>query len=242
MKFLAPLVMLLALAACSDKDGQPISVGSNILNGGSRQDTPVAPGSSQFKHAYLLMGQSNMTRMSESSAPNFIGWPSYETAPAIAASMNDADALYIQCGVASTPIVRWVPGADLFEVCLTKIPHGLPVRGVFYYQGEADAQSIPAASGAAWAPKFVSIVQGLRSRLNNSALPVVFAQLATEARGPAVYPQWDIVKQAQASISMARVSMVLTDDSALIDGEHLDESSYRRVGQRMANEMKSMVQ
>lgn len=241
MKRLAPLILLLSLAACSDKDGKRISVGSNILNGGERQEGPSAPDYSKFKYAYLMMGQSNMTRMQESSAPNFVGWPSYETAPAIATSMNDSDALYVQCGVASTPIVRWVPGADLFEACLAKIPAGMPVKGAFYYQGEADAQAILLASGAAWAPKFESIVQGLRSRLSSSDLPVVFAQLATETRGPAVYPQWAVVKQAQASISMVRVSMVMTDDSALIDGEHLDQASYSRVGQRMANEMKLLV-
>ncbi len=239
-----PFIGLLALTACTNEKGQHISIMSNILGTPPGSGIPIVytgPFQAPAQYAYILMGQSNMTRMFQSHADNFLGWPSFEASPAIAIGMNDPHALYIQCGVASTPIKRWIPGGDLYETCLGYVPPNVPVRGVFYWQGEADTQPIPGFATDAWAQSFENIVLGLRAHFSNLRLPVVFAQIGTNQRPDTYDPVlWQHVKDQQASVCMSNVRMVTTDDQMLeADGEHL--LSYETVGQRMAQAMKGIL-
>lgn len=237
------IIGAISLHACS-RDGKHISVMTAVLGNPPESNIPIVetgPYQAPPLYAYILMGQSNMSRMSQTYAANFQGWPSYESSPAIAMAMSDPKALYIQCAVASTPIKRWIPGADLYEKCLSEVPANLPIKGVFFWQGESDAQLAdtvpPGFTTYAWAQAFESIVDGLRSHFNIPSLPIIFAQIATNTR-PKTYDPilWQHVKDEQASVSMSNVFMIYTDDQTLSDdGEHL--LSYGVVGQRFASAM-----
>lgn len=233
MKLLLTLLGCLALSACSNEEGKRISVSSNILGGNTEVQAPTPH---SYTHAYVLMGQSNMSRNCGNRVPNYFSVynrgtdAGCSTGQALSDVLNDSDALYIQCAYGGTEMSRWSVGGDLYESCLRSIPSYLPVRGMFFFQGEADA--INGLSVPDWSNAFQSMVQDLRARVGD--IPVVYAQLGSGRNDIA----WQALQAEQASISMPRVSMVMTSDLPPYDGVHYSQSSYRVIAERMGNTFK----
>jgi hypothetical protein len=148
------IVALLALGACSDKDGNRASVTSTLLNGGQGQAPPSTPSES----VYVFMGQSNMVGTTPHLKP-----------------LLDAEA--VECAVGGTMISTWIPGGSNYRACMTKLA-GRPIKGVFFFQGEQDATTEPGRTHD-WANAFRSIVSALNApvvfaqlgNVNDPALP-----------------------------------------------------------------------
>lgn len=227
-------LMGLVLTGCDKEHKMSIGIASEILGGNQEVPNPQ-----QYTHAYLLMGQSNMSRNCNHSMANFFS--TYDrrddagcsTGQQIAEVFNDPDTLYIQCAYGGTEMARWVPGGDLYERCLSSVPSYLPVRGMFFFQGEADA--INGLSVPDWSNAFQSMVQDLRIRFG-STLPVVLAQIGSGRNDP----DWVAIQQEQASISLIRVRMVITSDLQPDDGVHFTQSGYRVIAERMVEALRTL--
>lgn len=139
----------------------------------------------------------------------------------------------IQCAVGNTAMSRWAPGGDLYTTCLKRTlaarAYGV-VRGVLFYQGEADAYN---STAAGWATRFAAMVGGFRQSLRQPGLMVVFAQLGRMPSDAALYPQWTAVQAEQASVKIAHVRMVSTSD--IPSDVHYDAAGYATLGQRFAS-------
>lgn len=169
----------------------------------------------------LAMGQSNMGG----------GGGHPQQTPAVAFQEDFPNLTVINCSVGGTAMDQWPVGGQLEEACysaaLDHFPK-LPVVGILWYQGEADAY----LGRDNWDTLFTSFIQGERQRYG--MVPLVFAQLATH--DPIVYPAptWDKIKQEQANLSLPYSRMVKTDDLPRVDEVHLTADAALEVGHRMA--------
>lgn len=224
-----PLIGLLVLTACERKPGQ-VGIADTIL-GGTQTITTI----SDYTDIYVLMGQSNMAgQHSTDVLSNFVGNPGDGLGPYIAQDIHNPKALYIQCAVGGTYLVRWLPEGDLYGRCMSMIPDVNKVRGVFFMQGEADASKQDPGQADAriddWANQFTRMIGALRLQLGKPNLPVVFAQIGNTTRG---FLYWDHVKTEQANVSVPNVTMIVTDDQAVFDGEHFTQDGYQTIAYRM---------
>lgn len=215
---------------CKNDDGAYQAPGTPVP---SVPPVPVIPPPSGPTHAYLMMGQSNMSRNCSDDVPRFLSNDNAthdagcSTGEAIGRILIEPDALFVQCAYGGTEMSRWMPGGDLYEGCLKLLPTGLPVKAMFFFQGEADA--INGLSVPDWSDAFTSMVQNLRSRVNNPTLPVVFGQIGSGRNDPA----WIALQNEQASVSLPHCSMVTTSDLPPYDGVHFSQGSYSIISQRM---------
>lgn len=109
------------------------------------------------------------------------------------------------------------------------------IRGLLFFQGEADARTKAAEQ---WAVRFSQFVAGIRGD-TIADLAIVFAQIGADYPS---YPYWATVKAQQASIDLPRVSMIRTDDLALQDdGLHFTPESYDVIGGRFADAMLTLL-
>lgn len=185
---------------------------------------------------FVLAGQSNMLGQ-DASGPNPSIGPAASFATAITAATGSAPTI-VQCAVSGSFLSSWVPGGDLYQACLAStrqaVASGGEVAGVMFWQGESESGD--QALATTWAARFGSFVSGFRG-VFGADVPVVFAQLDTPTGvDPAVVPYWNIVQQQQASVSIARVSMVVTSDLPTV-GEHVTATGYVTAGQRFAAAM-----
>lgn len=237
MKYLWLLPLL--LVGCSREDGKHMSVMSSLLNGGNHAPLPVITADS---HIYLLMGQSNMAGQFYSDPlSSFIGNPGNGIGGQLPFYLNDPHAVYVQCAVGGTYLVRWLPEGDLYQRCMSLIPDTSKVKGVFFMQGESDAsQQEPGTFDPRtpdWGNQFTRMVNQMRVQLGNPNLPVVFGQLGNTTRN---FPFWQDIKNQQASVCIHNVQMVTTDDQAVYDGEHFTQDGYKVIADRMARAMRAL--
>lgn len=140
----------------------------------------------------------------------------------------------VQCAVSATPMSRWTTGGDLLNACLSRIAAARvygSVRGVFFYQGETEAES---SDTPRWRAGFTAMVARFREALNQSSLPIVFAQLGQHPTTQSdLFPQWHGVKTQQASVKLPRVRMMKTDD--IPSDLHYDAAGYSILGKRFAD-------
>lgn len=137
--------------------------------------------------------------------------------------------------------------SNLYGSCLHRIHQAQAfghVAGVLMFEGESDTRDpavVAYAQPFTFAVELVRWVEVLRADLAQSALPIVFAQLATTTDPTLVY--WNTVK-AQQAIARDRLgvaAMVVTDDLALnADGLHLTTTSQVTLGQRFADAMAAL--
>lgn len=145
----------------------------------------------------------------------------------------------VPCAKGGSTIEEWqrnLATDSLYGSCLARIreaqKHGA-IEGVLFYQGESDTYSFGDADK--WPNQFRQMVDSLRADLNDSSLPVVFAQLAIVLPPTADrLPAWDHLKTLQGGISKYKVAMVRTDDLSLYDAIHLDTPSQVELGKRFA--------
>lgn len=110
------------------------------------------------------------------------------------------------------------------------------ISGILFFQGEADARTTDANL---WASHFVQLIYDLRSDYGN--VPIIFFQLGANP-DPVQYPYWDVVKAQQASINIAGVTMIQTDDLPMQTGlPHYTSDSYDVLGQRAADAIANLL-
>lgn len=151
----------------------------------------------------------------------------------------------VPCAKAGSAMAEWKPdvGRDtLYGSCLARAREvGDGIAGVLWYQGEADTRSADAARS--WAPAFVAFVERVRADLRSPRLPVVFVQLADQAREgePSRRVAWRDVQAAQASTHLPCAAMVSATGLATAEDQlHLTTASQRVLGARLAAAMREL--
>ena len=157
----------------------------------------------------------------------------------------------IPCAKNSSGIIQWqrdLSDQSLYGSCLKRVRAASPmgkISGIMFFQGETDAQDSvlnpePEPQPSDWANLFAILITDLRNDLREPDLPVVFAQIGTNW-SPEAFPNWDIVREQQASIQLPMTTMITTDDLPLLDGLHFTSESYRIIGNRFAEAYWSLV-
>lgn len=139
----------------------------------------------------------------------------------------------IPCAKGGTSIAQWQKGGALYAAMANRInaalEEGTELAGICWYQGEEDTRTL-AKSNA-----FKALTeQFFTDLLNDYGVPIKFCQLGPN---PSLSdrPYWNAVKTSQASISMANVSMIATDDLQTIsDKVHMNTASLIAIGERLA--------
>ena len=158
----------------------------------------------------------------------------------------------IPCAKNSSGIIQWqwdLSDQTLYGSCLKRVRAASPmgeVAGVLFFQGETDALDPtqypdPPPHPSEWSVLFTAWISDLRSDLNQPDLPVVFAQIGT-TWSPESFPNWEVVKEEQASIQLPMTTMIMTDDLPLLDGLHFTSDSYRIIGRRFAKAYWTLIE
>lgn len=230
------------LSACDREDKRPFSPSVFPVSIVS-EEPPAPPPKTQTAqepvespkptHAYILAGQSNMSRQCGGSDQRYTAPPGCSTGEALGKLFTEPNALFVQCAVGGTEMSRWIVGGDLYGRCVGSVPNGIPVKGIFFFQGESDA--INGLSVPDWSDAFATMVSGFRGRFG-STLPVVFAQIGSGRSDQ----NWIAIQQEQESVSLPYCSMVKTSDIPPDDGVHFTQESYYEIAQRMKREFDAL--
>ena len=148
----------------------------------------------------------------------------------------------IQTALGGSPLSAWNPtessagAAVLFENMVHCVGlAGGRVRGIFWYQGESDANADDAPT---YADRFASAVAAWRTALGDPALPIVTAQLNRVVDQPGVADDlgWSIVREAQRQIARTdgRVFVVPTLDLPLSDPIHTSAAGNMVLAERLS--------
>jgi hypothetical protein len=151
----------------------------------------------------------------------------------------------IPCAKNSSGIIEWqrsLSDQTLYGSCLKRALAASPMgrfSGLLFFQGETDALDPglypqPEPQPTTWSDLFTSFVTGMRNDLGQPDLPVVFAQLGAHPMS-FDFPNWEVVKEQQASVTLPMTAMIVTDDLPLMDGLHFTTESYRTIGKRFAD-------
>jgi hypothetical protein len=159
----------------------------------------------------------------------------------------------IPCAKGSSSIGEWQQdhGTEtLYGSCLKRVRTATKVgdvTGLLFFQGETEAvnpnlrmvshQTLHPEDWDLW---FSQMVEAFREDLRDPDLPVVFAQIG-DHQAPLTFPNWDLVKDVQESVSLHETSMIVTDDLPLGDAVHFSTDGYRAIGERFAEAMWAMM-
>jgi len=230
MKWILPLSLIL-LAGCHKKD-LPTSVS---------ELTPPTAIEKTKPEMYILAGQSNMWGMGtiQPAKDSVIMSNDVRYGPGWAFGLlrsheKNVKVVLVQCSVGGSFISQWEEGGDLYNECVNNaIPqamaaHGGSIKGMLYYQGEADAAN-PAP--VAWKPKFEGLIDAFRQRLAKPVMPIVYAQIGTTTH-MADHPNWVHIQTEQENVMLANSRMIRTADLTLRDHIHLSDAGYDEAGRR----------
>ena len=153
----------------------------------------------------------------------------------------------LPCALGGTSLDLWSPdwtspsGTSLFDHLVDQVRCHGPVRGVLWYQGEADALEGLADYGE----RFARFVAAVRAAVGVPDLPFLTVELADCAVDdfPALRDRdvdqlarsWEAVREAQRSAAqLPGIEVVTATDLQCFDGVHLDAASTERLGRRLA--------
>lgn len=146
----------------------------------------------------------------------------------------------IPCALGGTSMDQWNPefkdrgGDSLYGAALGRINAvGGKVRGILWYQGEADA-SLKTVAG--FEKKFENLVAAFRNDLNQPALPVYYVQIGRYVNDQLDKRYWNQVQelQRQMEAKLTNVSMAASVDLELDDQIHISTPELKRLGRRLA--------
>lgn len=173
---------------------------------------------------------------------------------AIASLERNPDILIglIPCAKNSSAIIQWqrnLGDQSLYGSCLKRALAASSMgqlSGLLFFQGEQDAVDPiqyphPESYPEVWSQLFTTFITDLRYDLREPTLLVVYAQLGADP-GTDAFPNWSVVKEQQASVSINRSAMITTDDLPLMDGLHFTADSYRIIGRRFADAYWSLLE
>ena len=144
----------------------------------------------------------------------------------------------VPCAVGSTPLQRWLPGADLYQRAVSLAREAAregTVKAVLWHQGEQDSRAEADASG--YCRRFVGMVQALRAELDAPALPVVAGELGEFLSQRPEFTHFRTVNAELRKASETLSACACASSRGLIDkGDslHFDAPSLRRFGERYA--------
>lgn len=157
------------------------------------------------------------------------GWYFYEN--------TKREVVFIPCAKGGSSISQWIRSSDsrsLYGNCLIRIKRmqskfNVKLSAIFFYQGESDGLKLESATN--YGESFFNFIGSIRTDLQNSNLPFIYAQLSKKA--PKI-PYWDIVK-ANQSINVDNTYMLKTDHFTHNEDQlHLDAQSLHTLGEDFA--------
>jgi len=237
------LALTLALLACTAQAG-PVAV---VLAGQSNMVgiAPLLP-EDRLPSAAPIGVVNSVGRLQDSAEP-------YSKKPGAGVSLARSFALkiladdptvdqvwLIECAVGGTGSELWVPGARLFDACITRargIPaiFRVPVVAVLWHQGESDCS--PRLSKT-YAVRLAAIIAGFRAAFPGAAF--VGGELENPYRwGDYTASQWHYIvdaTRAQADAFVPAADLALLPRSQ----HHFDRNSLRTLGERYAEALESI--
>jgi len=146
----------------------------------------------------------------------------------------------IPCAHGGTSMDQWSPalkdkgGDSLYGATILRISAtGGRVKGILWYQGEADA-SLKTVAG--FEEKFENLVNSFRKDLGQPVLPFYFVQIGRYVNDPLDKSYWNQVQelQRQSEMKLKNVSMAASIDLDLDDEIHISTPDLKRLGRRLA--------
>jgi len=146
----------------------------------------------------------------------------------------------IMCADGGTCMVQWDAakieegGRSLYGSMIRKFRKlGGKVKGVLWYQGEAEAN---VDNAPLYRDRMLSWVNSVRKDMGDPELPFIYAQLSVFYSMDADERGWNRIQHDQLALeeSLEAAAMVPTLDGYLSDIIHLNAASLREVGRRMA--------
>lgn len=140
--------------------------------------------------------------------------------------------------VGSTPLERWMPGADLYEGAMAAaetVARDGAIQAVLWHQGEHDSKAETDASS--YSRRFSSMVTTLRERLDAPSLPVILGELGNYLSTRPDFPHYRIVNAELRKISDILPHSAFVSAEGLADkgdGLHYNARSLRVFGERYA--------
>lgn len=144
----------------------------------------------------------------------------------------------VPCAVGSTPLQRWLPGADLYQRAVSLAREAAregTVKAVLWHQGEQDSRA--EADASAYCRRFVGMAQALRAELDDPALPVVVGELGEFLSQRPELGHFRTVNAELRKASETLSACACASSRGLThkgDSLHFDAPSLRRFGERYA--------
>ena len=142
--------------------------------------------------------------------------------------------------VGSTPLERWMPGADLYEGAMAaahEVTRDGTIKAVLWHQGEHDSKSD--ADAATYSQRFTVMATTLRDHLGAPSLPVIVGELGAYLSERPDFPHYHTVNTELRKIPDALPHSAFVTAEGLTDkGDslHYDAQSLRIFGERYAAE------
>lgn len=140
--------------------------------------------------------------------------------------------------VGSTPLERWMPGADLYEGAMAAAREAAKdgaIKAVLWHQGEHDSKS--EADASSYSQRFTAMVTTLREQLGAPLLPVILGELGGYLSKRPDFPHYRTVNAELRKIPDALPHCAFVSAEGLTDkGDdlHYDARSLRVFGERYA--------
>jgi hypothetical protein len=150
----------------------------------------------------------------------------------------------IPCAKNSSAIIQWqrnLSDQSLYGSCLKRTLAASSMgqlSGLLFFQGEQDAVDLiqypqPEPHSRDWAQLFSTFISDFRGDVGRPDLPVIFAQIGPDPASMDL-PNWHLIQEQQALVTLPMTTMIITDDLPLMDGVHFTADSYRIIGKRFA--------
>ncbi len=142
--------------------------------------------------------------------------------------------------VGSTPLERWMPGADLYEGAMAaarEVARDGTIKAVLWHQGEHDSKS--EADASSYVQRFSVMVATLRDQLDTPSLPVIVGELGSYLSERPDFAHYRIVNAELRKVPDAVPCSAFINAEGLTDkGDslHYDARSLRIFGERYAAE------
>ena len=140
--------------------------------------------------------------------------------------------------VGSTPLERWMPGADLYEGAIAAAREAArdgTIKAVLWHQGEHDSKS--EADASSYVQRFSAMVAMLREQFDAPSLPVIVGELGSYLSERPDFPHYRIVNAELRKVLDAVPHSAFVNAEGLTDkGDslHYDARSLRIFGERYA--------
>ncbi len=130
-------------------------------------------------------------------------------------------------------VLSWQPGA-LFNGMIAPLTP-LPIKGVIWYQGESDSDSVRAPL---YAKSFATMITDWRQAWRQPDMPFLYVQISRF--GPAAPSPWSVVREAQRrTLSLAHTAMAVSAD--LGNRNNIHPPNKQDIGSRLALAARAVV-